>query len=63
MERNDINETTAIVEIIDGGPVKIKGPIILKDLKKDIHESHEEVYLCRCGNSGKKPYCDSSHRK
>jgi CDGSH-type Zn-finger protein len=63
MERNSNNEPTAIVEIIEGGPLKIKGQIILKDLKKDIQEKREEVYLCRCGNSGNKPYCDSSHRK
>jgi CDGSH-type Zn-finger protein len=63
MERNDNNEPAAIVEIIDDGPLKIKGKILLKDLKKDIQENREEVYLCRCGNSGNKPYCDSSHKK
>jgi 3-phenylpropionate/trans-cinnamate dioxygenase ferredoxin subunit len=63
MERENGNEVTAIVEIIDGGPLKIEGPMILKDLKKDIYENRREVFLCRCGNSGKKPYCDTSHRK
>jgi CDGSH-type Zn-finger protein len=63
MERENGNEATAIVEVIEGGPVKINGPLILKDIKKDIQESHREVFLCRCGNSGNKPFCDSSHRK
>jgi CDGSH-type Zn-finger protein len=63
MERENGNEVTAIVEIIDGGPLKIEGPMILKDLKKDIYENRREVFLCICGNSCKKPYCDTSHSK
>jgi CDGSH-type Zn-finger protein len=62
MEANDDKTASAIVEVIDGGPLKITGPIILKDLKKDITDSPIEVYLCRCGRSRNKPYCDESHK-
>jgi CDGSH-type Zn-finger protein len=57
METNDNRKSSALIEVIDGGPLKITGPIILKDPKKDI-----EVYLCRCGQSCNKPYCDGSHK-
>ncbi|HVN57824.1 MAG TPA: CDGSH iron-sulfur domain-containing protein [Bacteroidales bacterium] len=53
----------AIIEITDNGPVKITGNILLSDSKKDIMESPAEVYLCRCGRSQNKPYCDGSHKK
>lgn len=62
MEGNDNNNTDAIVEVIDNGPVKITGQIVLRDLKKNFTETLTEVNLCRCGRSCNKPYCDESHR-
>jgi CDGSH iron-sulfur domain-containing protein 3 len=62
METKDNAKTSAIIEVIDGGPLKITGQIILKDQKKDILDSPIEVYLCRCGRSCNKPYCDGSHK-
>jgi CDGSH-type Zn-finger protein len=62
MDINDDRTTSAIVEVIDGGPLKITGEIILKDLRKDITDSPAEVLLCRCGLSCNKPYCDRSHK-
>jgi CDGSH-type Zn-finger protein len=63
MESDDNKNASAIVEVIDNGPLKITGNIILKDLKKDILERPAEIFLCRCGRSGSKPYCDRSHNK
>lgn len=62
METKENRETSAIIEVIDHGPLKITGLIILVDPKKDITDSPVELYLCRCGRSCKKPYCDGSHR-
>ncbi|NMC38139.1 MAG: CDGSH iron-sulfur domain-containing protein [Bacteroidales bacterium] len=62
-EKDGNAEVAAIVEVIDGGPLKITGKITLWDLKRDITDSPSEVYLCRCGRSSKKPYCDDSHKK
>ena len=62
METNENKKSLTIVEVIDNGPLKISGNIILKDLKKDIIDNPTEVYLCRCGRSGNKPYCDRSHK-
>lgn len=53
----------AVAEIIDNGPLKITGQLNLRDVKKDFSKSLNEVYLCRCGRSGCKPYCDESHKK
>jgi CDGSH-type Zn-finger protein len=63
METNNNRTTSAIVEVIDGGPLRITGQIILKDLKKEIEVTPAEIYLCRCGRSCNKPYCDDSHKK
>jgi CDGSH iron-sulfur domain-containing protein 3 len=53
----------AIIDIIDFGPIKIAGNFTLKDIKRDKEESPGEVWLCRCGKSANKPYCDESHKK
>jgi CDGSH-type Zn-finger protein len=63
MEEKKQIKSQATIEVIDNGPVKITGNILLRDSKRDILESPKEVYLCRCGKSGNKPYCDESHKK
>jgi CDGSH iron-sulfur domain-containing protein 3 len=63
MEENKEKKAQAVIEIIDFGPLKITGNFIIKDMKRDKEESPGEVWLCRCGKSGNKPYCDESHKK
>ena len=53
----------ASIEIIENGPIKIVGNILISDYKRDIMDSPEEVFLCRCGKSENKPYCDGSHKR
>jgi CDGSH-type Zn-finger protein len=53
----------AIIEVPDFGPIKITGNFLLSDSKRDIMDSPTEVYLCKCGKSQNKPYCDESHLK
>lgn len=45
------------------GPLKVSGSLeIVSGTGRTIKRT-TEVYLCRCGASGNKPYCDGSHRK
>ena len=54
-------ETGNKVEILKDGPIMVEGPITLvrSDGRKEVVE--EECYLCRCGTSKNKPFCDGSH--
>ncbi len=63
MEEQKEIKSQAIVEVEDFGPIKITGNFRVKDLRRDSDESHAEVWLCRCGKSNNKPYCDESHKK
>jgi hypothetical protein len=56
------NRTETVVEVIDSGPLRISGNFIVKDLKKGDESAPGEVWLCRCGRSANKPYCDESHK-
>jgi CDGSH-type Zn-finger protein len=63
MEETKKNKPQATIEVIEFGPLKISGNFVLKDLKRDKEEFPVEIWLCRCGKSENKPYCDGSHKK
>lgn len=56
--------TDVQIKTLKNGPLQVKGGIALVDadgaaftVKKD------PVYLCRCGHSATKPFCDGAHAK
>lgn len=63
MEETKKDEPKVIVEVNDHGPLRVTGNFILKDLQRDNESVPGEVWLCRCGRSSDKPFCDGSHRK
>ena len=46
------------------GPVLVDGDFEIFDAQGNRveHEAGKNVALCRCGQSGKKPFCDGSHK-
>lgn len=63
MEQSEDKNQRVKVEIIENGPLRIKGKFVLKDLKRNYEETVDFIDLCRCGRSRTKPYCDRSHEK
>ncbi len=45
------------------GPLHITGSLELRDSSGELLEKSEELYLCRCGHSNNKPYCDGQHKE
>jgi len=45
------------------GPLKLEGPLELVSGTGRTINRITETWLCRCGASGNKPYCDGSHRR
>lgn len=45
------------------GPLLVKGLQHLRNSKGERLETRETLALCRCGQSGNKPFCDATHRK
>jgi CDGSH-type Zn-finger protein len=58
--------TSPVVTITprDNGSYKVTGPVVLMDQEGNRWPVPEgkAVWLCRCGHSANKPFCDSSHR-
>jgi hypothetical protein len=56
-------EPTVKILVLKAGPLQIEGPcaIVDKEGKETIKQG--KVFLCRCGGSSNKPYCDGTHKK
>jgi len=58
--------TDVRIKARESGPYEVKGPITLIDAdgtEYDLSERGEKVFLCRCGGSTTKPFCDGTHSK
>lgn len=44
------------------GPYLVDGAT-LKDADGNVLKEGEKIALCRCGQSGNKPFCDGTHSK
>ena len=56
-------EAESIVEVVPDGPLLVYGNITIKDKDGSQTKKNNVTALCRCGNSGNKPYCDGTHKK
>jgi CDGSH-type Zn-finger protein len=47
------------------GNLKVTGPVTVVSATGEVKEfaKGETTWLCRCGHSGNKPYCDGTHKK
>jgi CDGSH-type Zn-finger protein len=45
------------------GPLEVTGLVTINDEAGNPIETTEKTWLCRCGFSAKKPFCDGSHRR
>ena len=49
--------------IRDNGPIIIKGDFTLLDAQGNELPIADPTYLCRCGHSKNKPFCDGMHKQ
>ncbi len=56
--------TDVTITVRDHGNLRVVGPITLLDGEGNAFEveAGTPVFLCRCGGSATKPFCDASHR-
>ncbi len=52
------------IKIFKDGPYEVKGAIELVDADlAQFQLSKDKIFLCRCGQSSNKPFCDGTHAK
>ncbi len=50
------------IGVIRDGPLWVRGGVTVVAADGTPYEVRNRVTLCRCGNSGNKPFCDGSHQ-
>ncbi len=55
------NTKTAEFKVLKGGPIQVTGEFVLKSADGKTIKTRDKIFLCRCGGSGNKPFCDGSH--
>ena len=50
------------IQARDNGPLLVQGSIELIDGEGKAYETKDTIYLCRCGISANKPFCDGAHK-
>lgn len=58
-----MNKKNITIKPTKHGPYKVSNIKNLKNSREDVLKTNEEMYLCRCGGSKNKPYCDGTHLK
>jgi CDGSH-type Zn-finger protein len=60
-----MSENAAKVTISANGPYGVSGDYTLVDANGEVIEMEpgKTAWLCRCGQSANKPFCDGSHKK
>ena len=53
---------TTQFRILPAGPIEVTGDFRITGPDGKQIEASAPVYLCRCGGSSNKPFCDGTHR-
>ena len=57
----DPSNNKTLFRVIKNGPLEVTGKFTITGPDGKIIETKGPVYLCRCGGSSSKPFCDGTH--
>ena len=57
-----LEDGVLVITAFPDGPVRVKGPMTLRSGSGRVAYRGEQVFLCRCGASKNKPFCDGTHK-
>ena len=49
------------IRVTADGPLEVAGPVRLLDDDGGVLDTTDKAWLCRCGHSANRPFCDGSH--
>jgi CDGSH-type Zn-finger protein len=58
-----MSDASVTITALENGPYEIAGEVSVVAPDGSVLRETARAYLCRCGNSAKKPFCDGSHRR
>lgn len=57
------DESAVTIHVKDAGPLAVVGSVRVVDAEGTELAAGDRVFLCRCGQSRRKPTCDGSHKR
>jgi CDGSH-type Zn-finger protein len=63
IDDREMQGTTVRVVVVPDGPYQLTGPLEIGSPHGTIESPAAQLYLCRCGRSANKPFCDGSHAR
>ena len=58
-----MSENNVTITPLTDGPNEVAGGVVVKDEAGNVIKEADKVYLCRCGFSANKPFCDGAHKR
>ncbi|MGH9209445.1 MAG: (4Fe-4S)-binding protein [Acidimicrobiales bacterium] len=52
-----------VVSLRPNGPLAVEGPVRIELSRGEVLEITDRAFLCRCGGSANKPFCDGTHKR
>ncbi len=63
IKEESIEVSATTLELISNGPIKVSGLFCIVNNNGEEKVKNIDTYLCRCGGSKNKPFCDGTHHK
>ena len=60
---SDSKDSTVVITALTDGPLEVSGAVTIRAADGTVIKETDKSYLCRCGHSAKKPFCDGAHKK
>jgi hypothetical protein len=62
-KREDEKMEKTKITVMPDGPLMVEGNLTVNKKSGENIKDGEKFFLCRCGHSANKPFCDGSHKK
>ena len=58
-----MSESNVTIKTLTDGPLEVSGAVEILASDGTLIKASEKSYLCLCGFSEKKPFCDGAHKR
>lgn len=60
---SDRPDEAVSISVTENGPYMVEGAVEIRDALGETVSEEGKAFLCRCGRSSNKPFCDGTHKK
>lgn len=58
-----MSDSGVTITTLTDGPLEVAGEVEIRAADGSLIKETSKSYLCRCGHSEKKPFCDGAHKR